>query len=265
MRFRFNVFDKFETNRYCGYLTHHLRVKFSKRQTLFYFAFDLDEILDDTNQDWGTSSQSRLLASLERGGYVYVFEMVTRDGDVVSPRDTITKQAKVICQTITKEPAENAKFRVALFRARARALVLHKSRPEARRFSYGRNKFFSSFSCKRTAREARPPYSRSVGGTFFAGGNDEFRLKRICTYRHNAKCVTHAHTHTRTRTECSGACVNTVLRVPTYLLLFRSFLSFFLSSFSLSLFLLLFLFVCHAAAEAESRQTQGRHSSWPRM
>lgn len=53
----------------------------------------------------------------------------------------------------------------------------------------------------------------------------------------------HTHTHTYT-------CINTVLRVPTYLLLFR--------------FFFLFLFVCHAA-EAQSRQTQGRHSSCRRM
>lgn len=105
--------------------------------------------------------------------------------------------------------------------------------PETRRFSYGRNKFFSSFSCKRTA---RPPYSRSVGATFF-------RRQRNLSFETPLLCAYNIHILTYT-------CINTVLRVPTYLLLFR--------------FFFLFPFVCHAA-EAQSRQTQGRHSSWRRM
>ena len=48
------------------------------------------------------------------------------------------------------------------------------------------------------------------------------------TYQRNAERVTHAH--------YSRVCVNTVLRVPTYLLLFRSFLSFFFLFFSFSLY-----------------------------
>lgn len=65
--------------------------------------------------------------------------------------------------------------------------------PETRRFSYGRNKFFSSFSCKRTA---RPPYSRSVGAKFFRRQrNLSFETPLPSRLRYAPITYTHTHIH----------------------------------------------------------------------
>lgn len=118
------------------------------------------------------------------------------------------------------------------------ALVLHKS---CRKRGVSHTDEINSF-LHFHANEQRGRHILDRSARHFSAGNETFRSKRLC-YAPATYTYTHTHTHTYT-------CINTVLRVPTYLLLFR--------------FFFLFLFVCHAA-EAQSRQTQGRHSSWRRM
>lgn len=122
------------------------------------------------------------------------------------------------------------------------ALVLHKS---CRKRGVSHTDEINSF-LHFHANEQRGRHILDRSARHFSAGNETFRSKRLC-YAPVTYTYTHTHTHMHIHTY---TCINTVLRVPTYLLLFR--------------FFFLFLFVCHAA-EAQSRQTQGRHSSWRRM
>lgn len=121
------------------------------------------------------------------------------------------------------------------------ALVLHKS---CRKRGVSHTDEINSF-LHFHANEQRGRHILDRSARHFSAGNETFRSKRLChpLPSTSSLCAYNIHIHTYT-------CINTVLRVPTYLLLFR--------------FFFLFLFVCHAA-EAQSRQTQGRHSSWWRM